>query len=262
MTAYTGELVAAVTAAGYPPPHPQSTDEHALAWTDDSTGPAIRVDDTGRVSVLCAGQIEAEFTLGPDRQSAADWIALLHPNLAAHVADTTGSTPIPEPESVVQRQATLVWLAPDHDGTYAVYTDNARIRVSDKAGVSTASELVGTDRGNRLGITADTVIPVLSAHHATVMINPNLATSTAIDTGGTWVPAITFTDRRGFLDRAHDARPNGVPVGQFRDFSAPVLALGLDARFNAERDAVAAAEATVRITRRRLTAVGADPIAR
>lgn len=233
MIVYTGELVAALTDAGYPTPHTPETDPHVLAWSNDGTVPHMHVDDTGRVRVHTAARLDAEFTLGPDRQSAADWVALLHPNLAARVTTATGAV-IAEPESVVQRRAALVWLEPDFDshGTYAVYTDNARIRVSDKIGVGTATDLFGTARGHRLGVTPSALTPMQSAHLGTVMINADLAYASALQHSRMWLPAISFRDTRGFMERAairsggrEKPAPPSVPDACFRDFHAPTIEL-------------------------------------
>ncbi|MDO9174286.1 MAG: hypothetical protein Q7V62_05730, partial [Actinomycetota bacterium] len=198
MSVYTGELVAALTDAGYPAPHTPDTDPNVLAWSSDGTVPHFHVDDTGRVRVHTAARLDAEFTLGPQRQSAADWVALLHPHLASPVAAATG-TAIAEPASVVQRSAALVWLEPDFDshGTYAVYTDNARIRVSDKIGIATATDLFGTALGHQLGVTPSALTPMQSAHLGTVMINADLAYASAVQWSRMWLPAISFRDTRG-----------------------------------------------------------------
>lgn len=233
MSVYTGELVAALTDAGYPAPHTPDKDPNVLAWSSDGTVPHIHVDDTGRVRVHTAARLDAEFTLGPQRQSAADWVALLHPHLAARVAAATG-TAIAEPASAVQRSAALVWLEPDFDshGTYAVYTDNARIRVSDKIGVETATDLFGTALGHQLGVTPSALSPMQSARLGTVMINADLAYASAVQGSGMWRPAISFRDTRGFMERAtirfggreKPAQPS-VPDARFRDYHAPTIEL-------------------------------------
>lgn len=261
MGAYSGELVAALTDAGYPTPHTPDTDPDVLAWSSDGTVPHIHVDDTGRVRVHTAARLDAEFTLGPQRQCAADWVALLHPHLAARVVAATGAV-IAEPASVVQRSAALVWLEPDFDshGTYAVYTDNARIRVSDEIGVGTATDVFGTARGHQLGITASVLSPMHSALLGTVMINADLAYDSAVQSSGMWRPAISFRDTRGFMERAtirfggrEQPAPPSVPDARFRDFHAPTieLAAGRSNTTSTFADASSVAFVVLRNARRR-----------
>ena len=127
----------------------------------------------------------------------------------------------------------IVWL--DHDdhtgATYAVYTDNARIWISDKHGDHTAATLVDTARGHQLGITPNTLIPMQSARRGIIMINPELAYGTTVHTRGTWEPAISFRDPRGFIERAktlfggQKTPTTPDPHPQFRDFDAPTIPL-------------------------------------
>lgn len=251
MTSHKDTLAAALTDAGYPAPHTPDADQNKLTWCVGGNAPFIHVEDTGAVSVHCAGRCEAQFVLGPERQSAADWVALLHPQIAELIATASGGTPVPEPVPVVPRQAELVWLDHNTDsaGTYAVYTDDATVRVSDSNGLDSANALFGTVRGHQLGITSDTVIPLPSAAGEMVMVNPVVTVATAREVHGRWLPAVTFRDTRGFLDRAQalpgvdsEPRPTEVRDRKFRGFSAPTIALGEAGPFETERDAVGAAE--------------------
>lgn len=97
MTSHKDTLAAALTDAGYPAPHTPDADQNKLTWCVGGNAPFIHVEDTGAVSVHCAGRCEAQFVLGPERQSAADWVALLHPQIAELIATASGGTPVPEP---------------------------------------------------------------------------------------------------------------------------------------------------------------------
>jgi hypothetical protein len=167
----------------------------------------------------------------------------------------------------VQRRAALVWLEPDFDshGTYAVYTDNARIRVSDKIGVETATDLFGTALGHRLGVTPSVLSLLQSAHLGTVMINADLAYASAVQGYRMWLPAISFRDTRGIMERANirlggceKPAPLSVPDARFRDFQAPTieLAAGGSKTTSTFADASSVAFVVLRNARRRHLADG------
>lgn len=250
MNTYKDALESALIDAGYPAP--RATDlagRCTLDWGQGESAPHIRVDDTGAVSVWVARAMVAQFSLGPQSQSAVDWVALLHPLIAQPITLATGiATPVPEPASVSTRQAEIVWL--DHDAeadtTYAVYTDNARIRLSNGTGLEAAAALLGTVRGYHLGIAPDTMIPMFSAYAGTVMVSRKRSVATAVRVNGQWQPALTFRDTRGFIDRA--TRGN---AAQFRcGFTPPIIELQHQGPYDSEADAAGIAELLLQNSRR------------
>nr|WP_094713582.1 hypothetical protein [Rhodococcus sp. 06-418-1B] len=247
-------LAAALRASGYPAPTAAAEPEQSiLSWGSGPGAPELKVTDAGQVTVTAAHAPDAVFTLSPERQSADDWIALLHPLIAEAIAEATDTEPVPTPTKRVDRNAVIVWLdhIEDTGATYAVYTDNARIWVSDTTALDTATALFDTDRGHQLGVTPTMLMPIQSALRGTVMINPNLAYTKAVDRFGSWEPAISFRDTRGFLERAttrlgtHEKSRAAVHDGTFRDFDAPTIELDFTGRGNLTRAADVAGLALV-----------------
>lgn len=205
MSSGGAELWKALISAGHPSPVVvDEPGQFTLSW---GVGVGVRemcVSPSGVVTVWVARTPDAVFALGPPRQSAADWVSLLHPLIAEPIARTSGSlTRVCEPATVVVRSAAVVWLEHDADSatTYAVYSDTARIWVSTRGGPETAAALSGTDRGLQLGITSDTLTAIPSAYSGTVMINPRLAAAAAIEARGRWSPAVAFRRGRAALHR-------------------------------------------------------------
>lgn len=260
MNTESATLATAFTTAGYPAPAVTTTPAHTtLSWGTGAGRPALHITDHGDVTVRAAHTPDATFTLADDRQTADDWIALLHPVIADAIAHATDSEPAPAPTHPAHRDAVIVWL--DHDehanATYAVYTDNARIWLSEDNTLETAAALFDTPRGHQLGITPHTLVQMQSSRRGPIMINPALAYATALQTGKTWEPAITFRDPRGFIERATPLfgipeTPTTEPNPRFRDFDAPTIPLQHtpQPRFFRAADMTAAAIALLDIARR------------
>ncbi len=201
-----GDLREALISAGYP--RPVVVDEPGQLTLSWGTGVGVRemcVSPSEVVTVWVARTPDAVFALGPSRQSAADWVSLLHPLIAEPIARTSESPcRVVELVTNIVRSASVVRLEHDADSatTYAVYTDNARVWVSAMSGPETVASLSGTARGRQLGISSDTMIAIPTAHSGTVMINPDFAVAAAIEDRGRWSPAVAF--RRGGVvsDRA------------------------------------------------------------
>lgn len=189
-------LQEALISAGYP--RPVVVDEPGQLTLSWGTGVGVRemcVSPSGVVTVWVARTPDAVFALGPSRQSAADWVSLLHPLIVEPIARTSESPfRVVEPVTNIVRSASVIRLEHDADSatTYAVYTDNARVWVSAMSGPETVASLSGTARGRQLGISLDTLKAIPSAHSGTVMINPTLAVAAAIEDRGQWSPAVAF----------------------------------------------------------------------
>lgn len=245
------ELWKALISAGYP--SPVVVDEPGQLTLSWDVGVGVRemcVSSSGVVTVWVARTPDAVFALGPSRQSAADWVSLLHPLIAEPIARSSGSlTRVREPATVVARSAAVVWLEHDADSatTYAVYSDTARIWVSTRDGPETAAALSGTDRGLQLGITSDTLTAIPSAYSGTVMINPRLAAAAALEARGRWSPAVAFRSGRaalhrgGGLDDQSRAIRSSLP-GSLPRTCAPTIRLKAD-ECSTYDDAIAVSEA-------------------
>ncbi len=93
-------------------------------------------------------------------------------------------------------------------------------------------------------------MPMRATLRGTVLINPNLAYSKAVDRFGSWEPAISFRDTRGFIERAtrlgtDEKSSAAVRDASFRDFDAPTIELDFVGRGNVTRAGDVAALASV-----------------
>lgn len=199
------EIREALIAAGYPEPDVfDEPGQLTLSWGAGVGVREICVSPSGLVTVWVAHTPDAVFALGPSRQSAAEWVSLLHPLIAEPIARTSESiSRVVEPAAEVVRSASVVRLEHDADSatTYAIYTDSARVWVSPMSGPETVASLSGTARGLQLGISSDTLMAIPSAYSGTVMVNPGLAAAAAIADRGLWSPAVAFRRSRVVSDR-------------------------------------------------------------
>ncbi|MFZ2530266.1 MAG: hypothetical protein WAX14_21875 [Rhodococcus sp. (in: high G+C Gram-positive bacteria)] len=193
------QLRAALAAARYP--EPETLDEPGrveLSWGDDMNHPAITAYATGTVIVFAHHAPDAQFPIGPAARPVADSLAILWP-LIAHRIERAAAVPagsIPEPAGA-HITSPLAFLDERADAVYAQYLDGTYLWIAENPDrdapdlPATAAALIGTRRGDQLGITAQTAVAVDYAD-GTILINPAAATPSALERDGRWYPVITF----------------------------------------------------------------------
>lgn len=248
MNAYGRALVSSLIEAGYPAPlAADSAGRCSLTWGLSEDSPHIHAADSGVVSVWATGSLVAEFVLGDGCQSASDWVALLHPLIAEPVTVATAIA-VASPALLATRVADIAWL--DHDtesgGTYAVYTDGARVRLPDGPVSDVVDNLIGTARGHQLGFTPDALIAVRSADCGTVLVSRHRSVAGVVIVDDQPRPALTFRDTHGFLDRATQSIR-----AQFAwKATSPHLELDYHGPCTSAADAAGAAESLLRDAKR------------
>ena len=196
----------ALAAAGYPPPRLQTHDGYTtLLWgAAGGTSPAA-----AQVTVFNCGPVVVTVNQFPEASVNVDyidaWLAVLHPAMANLLTTTACVDPIPAPPLLPFGSLPEFAYLDDttRHGSYAVFADQSRLRVSAADSHTAIAALIGTLTGYQLGITLGTVVAAPTTTGA-VYLNPAAVHPAATPSSGGFDPAVALPD-----GTRHTLRPTG-----------------------------------------------------